>query len=78
MKSISITETFTGYPENFPDDPPRTAPGRLFEVGATIDDLPDAYADLLIEKGLATLSGGGAKPARSAFTLAPASPEPTA
>lgn len=43
MKTVTILETFDGYP---------TGEKRRFVVGET-RTLADAYADLLIDKGLA-------------------------
>lgn len=46
-REIEIVADFTGYPDD------TDASRRLFKAGETPDDLPDAYADLLVAKGLA-------------------------
>ncbi len=49
-KAIEIVADFTGYPDD------TDASRRSFKAGETPDDLPDAFADLLIAKGLARVS----------------------
>ena len=52
---VTITQTFTGYPDG------KDASRTVYEKGQAVD-LPDAYAKLVVGKGLATASGPAAAP----------------
>ena len=43
---ITILVTFTGYPDE-------TGKGVTFRAGETVEDLPKAFVDMIIAKGLA-------------------------
>lgn len=54
-KAIEIVADFTGYPDD------TEASMRSFRAGETLDDLPDAFADMIVKKGLAREAAPDAK-----------------
>jgi hypothetical protein len=56
MTRVVPTESFTGYPEDIK---------TRFEQGVEAN-VPQAYADILVEKGLATRTGTKSKTKRTA------------
>lgn len=66
MKQLEILVTFRGDPEN------TGAAETVFRAGASVE-VPDAYADMLISKGLARESGAAHSPTKPASAI-PAAP----
>lgn len=68
MKTVTILANFDGYPHG---------KKRSFTAGER-PQLPDTYADLLVDKGLAAPKSAKSKPSTAAADTADGQPERTA
>ncbi|GAB6842379.1 hypothetical protein HNR00_003587 [Methylorubrum rhodinum] len=75
MKTVRITESFSGYPKAFPKGEATRADEVRYEAGTEVE-MTDAYAELIVGKGLGTLASAKAAGSSEGAKAEPTKPAP--